>query len=77
MVVAMRDSNSRHSSALRRIPATHALALRLRAAGLSDELIADCLGIERVSVGPLLIVAQAKLAAALGEEGDLSALPEM
>lgn len=57
------------AEALRRLPATHSLALRLTDAGLSAELIAECLGIERESIGPLLVVAEAKLAAILSEAG--------
>lgn len=53
--------------ALRQLPAAYSLALRLRDAGLSEELIAECLGIELVALGPLLVVAEAKLAAILGE----------
>lgn len=47
------------------IPAVHSLALRLRDAGLPERLIAECLGIDDVAVGPLLAVADAKLAAVL------------
>ncbi len=53
------------AAALRQLSVAHALAIRLRDAGVSDELIADCLAIERVAVGPLLIVADAKLKAIL------------
>ncbi|MPZ64973.1 MAG: hypothetical protein GEU83_05490 [Pseudonocardiaceae bacterium] len=55
------------AEALRQLPATYSLALRLRDAGLSEELIAECLGTEVVTLGPLLVVAEAKLAAILGE----------
>ena len=57
------------AEALRRLPVAHSLALRLRDAGLSGELIAECLGIEPEALGPLLVVAEAKLAAILGESG--------
>ncbi|GAA1240702.1 hypothetical protein GCM10009609_00390 [Pseudonocardia aurantiaca] len=43
----------------------HSLALRLRDAHLPDPLIAECLSIEPEALGPLLEVAQAKLAALL------------
>jgi hypothetical protein len=42
------------------------LALRLRDAGLSNELIAACLAVEREALDLLLQVAEAKLAAILG-----------
>jgi hypothetical protein len=47
------------------LPAAHSLALRLRDAGLPDELIAECLAMERQALQPLLDVAEAKLAAIL------------
>jgi len=53
--------------ALRRLPATYSLVLRLRDAGLAEDLIAECLGIEPVALAPMLLLAEAKLAAALGE----------
>ncbi len=51
--------------ALSRLPSAHSLALRLRDAGLPAELIAECLGIEPEALGPLLVVAEDKLAEAL------------
>lgn len=65
------DGDSR-TEALGRLPAAHSLALRLRDAGLSAELIAESLGIEPEALGPLLVVAEEKLAAAelrLGAKG--------
>jgi hypothetical protein len=50
---------------LQTIPAAYALALRLRDIGSSDELIIESLGIEPEGLGPLLALAEAKLAAAL------------
>ena len=52
-------------SALDQLPAAYGLALRLQSAGVADEVIAECLGIDVESVGPLLALAQAKLAAIL------------
>lgn len=49
---------------MERLPLPYSMALRLRAAGLSDELIAECVGVEPEAVGPMLRVAEAKLAAA-------------
>lgn len=51
--------------ALNRLPSAHSLALRLRDAGLPADLIAECVGIEPEALGPLLVVAEEKLAAAL------------
>jgi len=48
------------------LPGTYSLALRLRDAGLTNELIAECLAVEREALDLLLQVAEAKLAAILG-----------
>ena len=48
------------------LPTAYSLALRLRDAHLPDDLIAECLGVEPEAVGPMLVVAQAKLDAVEG-----------
>lgn len=53
------------AAALSRLPSVHSLALRLRDAGLPTDLMAECLGIEPEALGPLLVVAEDKLAEAL------------
>ena len=53
------------AEAMRHLPDTYSLALRLRDAGLDDELIAECLAVEQEALGLLLQVAEAKLAAIL------------
>lgn len=53
------------AEAMRHLPGTYSLALRLRDAGLDDELIAECLAVEQEALGLLLQVAEAKLAAIL------------
>ncbi|MGW0021683.1 hypothetical protein ACWDUD_25485 [Rhodococcus sp. NPDC003382] len=60
----MTTERDRREEALRQLPAAYALALRLRYAKVADALIAQCLGIEPEALGPLLRVAEAKLAAA-------------
>lgn len=50
-----------------RLPAVHAVALRLREKGLTSQQIAEQLGIDPVAVSPLLAVAQAKLEAIMDE----------
>jgi hypothetical protein len=47
---------------LNRLPETYALALRLRSEGLGDDAIGRVLDIETESVGPLLELAESKLA---------------
>lgn len=49
--------------ALSRLPPAYSLALRLRDARLPADLIAECLAVEPEAVGPLLLLAEAKLAA--------------
>ncbi len=51
------------AAAFEGLPRAYSLALRLRDAGVSTELIADCLDIAPEGVDPLLRVAEAKLAA--------------
>lgn len=55
------------ADALRRLPRTYSLALHLRAAGLPEQRVAEVLAIEPEAVGPLLTLAEAKLAALLEE----------
>ena len=50
------------SDDLNALPETYALALRLRGEGLDDQAIARVLEIETESVGPLLELAESKLA---------------
>ncbi|MFY9807476.1 MAG: hypothetical protein WAK86_09450 [Pseudonocardiaceae bacterium] len=65
------DSSTRQplrGEAISRLPGAYSLALRLRDAGVADELIAECLAVEREALDPMLDVAEAKLAALLGGE---------
>lgn len=55
------------TAALNRLPGPYALALRLREEGLSVPRVAEVLGIEPEAVGPLLALADAKLATLLKE----------
>lgn len=61
----MSDADPR-VEALRRLPEAYALALRLRDRGVTEEKIAERLGIDPTAVGPLLVLAEAKLRAMLG-----------
>jgi hypothetical protein len=58
----------RRAQAIRRLPGAYSLALRLRDAGMTDELIAECLAMQPQALDPLLHVAEAKLATILGAE---------
>jgi DNA-directed RNA polymerase specialized sigma24 family protein len=59
-------------TALLDLPTAHAVALRLHAAGAADEAVAQALGIPVTSVAGLLRIAEAKLAALLAEEGEVT-----
>jgi hypothetical protein len=69
-VVAAR--RAARAEAMCRLPATYLLALRLRDAGLTHEVIAECLAVEREGLDLLLEVAEAKLAAMLRTEDGLA-----
>lgn len=56
------------AEAIRCLPGAYSPALRLRDAGLTDELIAECLAMQFQALDPLLHVAEAKLATTLGGE---------
>ena len=64
----------RRSVALRLLPELHARALRMEAGGSEAEELAAGLGMEPGSVGPLLRVARAKLAAL--EALDVALVPD-
>ncbi|TQC42216.1 hypothetical protein EEB14_50145 [Rhodococcus sp. WS4] len=54
--------------ALRQLPASYSLALRLRDAGVLNELICDYLAVEPEELPTLFQVAEAKLATAQNQE---------
>ncbi|WP_133119063.1 hypothetical protein [Mycolicibacterium agri] len=51
------------NAAMDRLPLPYSIALRLRTAGIPDNVIAECLGVAPEAVGTLLQLAEAKLAA--------------
>lgn len=53
-------------AALERLPLPYAMALRLRAAGIADDVIAECIGLAPEALPMFMRVAEAKLAAARG-----------
>jgi hypothetical protein len=57
-------------AALAELPHAHAVALRLRASGAEDGVIAVALGIAVEAVGPLIDLAEAKLRRLLGDGTD-------
>lgn len=63
-----RENRAPTETQLRQLPTAHAVALRLRSAGLDDGEIARALGIDADTVPTLIDVALAKLAATEGPE---------
>jgi hypothetical protein len=60
-----RDDFDAYEAALRRLPEAHSLALRLKSAGVADDVVCDYLHIEPEGLDILLRVAQQKLDAEL------------
>ena len=54
----------RRAESLDRLPLPYATALRLRDAGIAEEVIAACVGIDREALPTFMLVAEAKLVAA-------------
>jgi hypothetical protein len=59
--------DSHRAEILQRLPLPYATALRLRDAGIADEVIADCVGVDLDALPTFMRVAEAKLAAAAEE----------
>jgi hypothetical protein len=57
-------ADARQFDALERLPLPYATALRLREAGIADDTIAECMGVELEALPTFMRVAEAKLAAA-------------
>jgi predicted DNA-binding protein (UPF0251 family) len=55
-------TDARRAESLQRLPAPYATALRLRDAGIADELIAERVGVDRAALPTFMRVAEAKLA---------------
>jgi len=49
---------------LQRLPLPYATALRMRDAGIADDVIAECIGVDADALPTFMRVAEAKLAAA-------------
>jgi hypothetical protein len=61
---------SRHERALRRLPLPYSLALRLRDAGISADVICQYLNVELAALDGLYRMAEAKLLAAQNVKDD-------
>jgi hypothetical protein len=60
-------TDARRAQSLGRLPLPYATALRLRDAGIADEVIADCVGVDLDTLPTFMQVAYAKLRAASDE----------
>jgi len=60
-------TDARRAESLERLPLPYATALRLRDAGIADEMIAERVGVDQVVLPTFMRVAEAKLAAASDE----------
>jgi hypothetical protein len=63
--VCAHDTERRYEAALRRLPDAHSLALRLRGAGVADEVICQYLQIEPEGLDSVFDLAHQKLQAEL------------
>jgi hypothetical protein len=59
--------DARRAEFLQRLPLPYATALRMRDAGVADEVIAECVGVDPDALPTFMRVAEAKLAAATEE----------
>jgi hypothetical protein len=57
-------TDARRAKSLERLPVPYATALRLRDAGIADEVIAERVGVDLDALATFMRVAEAKLAAA-------------
>jgi hypothetical protein len=57
-------TDSPRAESLQRLPLPYATALRMRDAGIADEVIAECVGVDPDALSTFMRVAEAKLAAA-------------
>jgi hypothetical protein len=61
-------TDARRTQSLQRLPMPYATALRLRDAGIAEELIAECVGVDLDALTTFMQIAQAKLAATESSE---------
>jgi hypothetical protein len=57
----MSEDTSRYERALRKLPLSYSLALRLRDAGVASDLICEYLAVEEASLNGIYRIAEAKL----------------
>ncbi|MGE2717271.1 hypothetical protein ACQI4L_24710 [Mycolicibacterium litorale] len=57
----MSDDTTSYERALRKLPLSYSLALRLRDAGVASDLICEYLAVEEASLNGIFSIAEAKL----------------
>jgi hypothetical protein len=62
--VMQSDTEAHRAESLQRLPLPYATALRMRDAGVADDVIAECVGVDVDALPTFMRVAEAKLAAA-------------
>jgi hypothetical protein len=60
-------TDPRRDESLERLPLPYATALRLRDAGITDDVIAECVGVDPEALTTFMRVAEAKLTTAADE----------
>ena len=60
-------TDPRRTESLELLPLPYAAAIRLRDAGIADDVIAERIGVDQAALPTFMRVAEAKLAAASGE----------
>jgi hypothetical protein len=58
------STDAHRAESLQRLPLPYATALRMRDAGIADDVIAECVGVDLDALPTFMRVAEAKLAAA-------------
>jgi hypothetical protein len=58
------STDAHRAESLQRLPLPYATALRMRDAGIADDVIAECIGVDADALPTFMRVAEAKLAAA-------------
>ena len=61
------STDARRAESLQRLPLPYATALRMRDAGIADDVIAECIGVDVDALPTFMRVAEAKLATASHE----------
>jgi hypothetical protein len=64
------STDAHRAESLQRLPLPYATALRMRDAGIADDVIAECIGVDADALPTFMRVAEAKLAAASQQSPD-------